>query len=277
MALSIGVDLGGTKIIAALVKDGQAIRKFKCNTHAELGKKAVLYNLFLAMDFVYDKKVESIGIGVAGVVNDGKVVFSPNLKLTGADLAKILKKKYKVPVSVENDAHCFTVGEALFGAGKDFGVVVGVTLGTGIGSGIVMDNLLYNGKSGAIELGHTTINFDGPKASSGIKGTLEGYCGGYYFKKNFGKSAKDLYDDARLGKKAALKKWEKYGQLLAVGIANIVNTLDPEIVVVGGSIANAWKFFYKSMNKEIKKRAVTKVIIKKRELENSTVIGAALI
>ena len=279
MKYKIGVDAGGTKIIAGLIdQHNNIVRIIKMPTQAKLGKAVVINKIKAAVDFVRHKKVKRIGVGVAGTVDDkGRVLLSPNLPLKNVKIKKILEDTFKVKVKVDNDVNCFTIGESYLGKGKRFENFVGLALGTGIGGGIIINRRLYRGKGGAGEFGHISVDPKGPRCRCGNRGCLESFAGGKSIKRIYGKSSEQLYKEA-LGKdKDAIKAFRKIGKMLGIGISDITNALDPEAVIVGGSIAKAWKFFEKDMKKEVKKRAVSDTKILKSSMKNAVVLGAGLL
>jgi glucokinase len=169
------------------------------------------------------------------------------------------------------------------GAGRGAEIVFGITLGTGVGGGIVINNKIYRGATGsAVEAGHMTIKFDGLKCSCGNLGCLEAYCSEKFFKKK-GISPKEAAKKAKAGNKFALKIFKDYGKNLGVGLSNIINLLDPEIIVLGGGISKASKFFLEETKKETKKRTISPlskkyVKIKIAKLgEIAGALGAALL
>ena len=195
-----------------------------------------------------------------------------------------LEKKIPLPVWVENDASCFALAESLIGAGKNYSVVLGITLGTGLGGGLVINQKIFKGKGGASELGHTILDFHGPKCECGNAGCLEQFVG----KKGLARLAKQhhfatkegaaLYRLAQDGNKKALRIWQVLGSFLGIGLVNAINVYDPEIIVLGGGISQAGKFFKKAMESEIKRRSFLKPgLIKVSQLKKGGVIGAALL
>ncbi|MBW2980174.1 ROK family protein [Candidatus Woesearchaeota archaeon] len=284
MKYIIGVDIGGTNIRAGLVApNGKITSKIKARTETKKGQKAVLRKIIDIIETFPIKKVDSIGLGVPGMIDakNGIVKYSPNLPLKNVNIRKLIEKEFKKPVFVDNDANCFTLAEAKYGAAKNKKNVIGLTLGTGVGSGIVIDGKLYHGRGNAAELGHTTINFNGPKAKCGNNGCVESYVSirgilnrvkGLYIK-----NPKELFELAEQKNKKALKLWQDTGSYLGVAIANFANIFDPDAIVIGGNIANAWKFFSKEMNKTIKKRALVKDIkvIRSKLGEDAGILGAA--
>jgi len=283
MKYTIGVDLGGTNIRAGLVLNNKIIKKTEVKTEASKGKNTVIKNLVKAVNNVMTKDVVGIGIGSPGPLDyrKGLIIRTKNIPLKKVNLKKLLEKKFKIPVVVDNDANCFTLGEALYGSGKNYDCVIGITIGTGVGGGIIVDKEIFHGRMNAGELGHTTIKFDGIKCNCGNIGCLEEYVSARgimrIVKGLNAKTPLDVYNLALKGNKKATKVFEKMGFYLGIAVTNFVNIFDPDIIIVGGKISNAWKFFSKSMKKTIKKRCVVnknpKIV--KSKLKHAAILGAA--
>ena len=277
----IGVDLGGTNIKTALVtQKGKIIKKYETKTEAKKGTKTVINNIVNAIETVKVNNVAGIGIGCPGPLNykSGTVLNPVNLPFRNVPLKNILAKKLKLPVYLDNDANCFTLAEATFGQGKPYDAVVGLTLGTGVGSGIVINKKIYHGKGNAAEFGHSTINYDGPKSRCGNHGCIETHIGarGIITIHNHKGNPFLIYKQALEGNKKAIKTYEKMGYYLGIGLTNIIYALDPDIIVIGGKISNSWKYFSKSMNKTIKERYFSKPSkIVKSNLKEAGILGAA--
>lgn len=282
MKYIIGVDLGGTNIKAGLVNiNGKIIKKFELKTESKKGSKRVLSNIFKTINEVYSKKVIGIGIGSPGPINykTGTILNPVNLPFRNTGLKKIIQNKYKLPTFLDNDGNSFALAESIFGQGKKFENVVGITLGTGLGGGIVYNKEIYHGRNNAAELGHITINYDGPKSRCGNDGCIETYVAARGIKSIFNKKGSDpfkIYKLALNGNKQAIKTFIKMGNFLGIGLTNIMYALDPDIIVVGGKISNSWKFFGKSMNDSIKRRYFNKPCpVVKSKLEDAGILGAA--
>lgn len=277
----IGVDLGGTSIKAALVSQkGKIIKKCEIPTEAEKGAKAVISNIISSIEKVKDGKILGIGIGSPGPMDYKKgVITNPvNLPFKNVPLKKIIKNKFNVSVFLDNDAKCFTLGEAVFGKGKKCGNVVGITLGTGFGCGLVVNKKIYHGRGNATEFGHTTIKHDGIKSKSGNDGSIEEYVAARGITTLFdGKaSPKEIYNLALKRNKKAIEAYNKMGYYLGIGLTNIIYAFDPDMIIVGGKISNAWAFFHKAMEEEIKKRYFSKPCkIVKSGLKDAGILGAA--
>lgn len=255
----IGIDIGGTTIIFALLKGKKIVKTKKINTPKS--KKGLIKVLIKNIkELKGDLKIKGIGIAVAGVLDKEKekILNSPNLKyLNNFLLAEVLRKKLRLKVTMENDANCFTLGEAILGVGRDKKIVFGITLGSGVGGGIVIDSEIYQGAfGGAGEIGHTTIKFDGIKCKCGNFGCFEEYCGKRFFQRKK-VSSKELAKRAEKGDKRAKEIFKEYGGYLGIGIANVVNILEPDIIVIGGGIAKAQKHFLEEAKKEAKKRILS--------------------
>jgi glucokinase len=283
MRYYLGIDVGGTNIRAGLVRNGKLCSKIKLRTEAKKGKKAVIENIIKAIKSFDLKDVSAIGLGVPGLVdaNKGIVKYSPNLPFNNTQLVSEIKKKVRKKIFIENDANCFTLSEAFYGAGKGKNIVIGLTLGTGFGSGVVINGKSYRGRGHALELGHTTINFDGPRSKCGNDGCVETYVSirgilnrvkGIYIK-----NPRELFELAEQKNKKALKLWKETGFYLGVAIANFINSFDPDIIVVGGNVAKAWNFFNKEMTKTLRKRAIIKgvKVVKSKLGDNAGILGAA--
>ena len=272
--------MGGTNIKAALVtKKGKVIKDYEAATEAEKGARTVVNNIISAINEVKSGKILAIGIGSPGPMDYKKgVIANPvNMPFRNVPLRRILQKKFSLPVFLDNDANCFALGEAIFGSGKKYQNVVGITLGTGVGGGVIIDKKIYHGRGNAAELGHMTIKFDGLKARSHNHGDIEEYVSARGVRRIFGGSdPHSIYKLALQGNKKAIKTFKEMGYCLGIGLANIIYAFDPDIIVVGGKISNSWKFFSKAMYNTVKKRYFTAPCkIVKSNLKNAGILGAA--
>jgi len=290
MKYIIGVDVGGTKIKTILMnKDGKIFREIKINTEANKGKNKVIENIVKSINFVSGdvKKllIIGVGIGVPGLLNENKdrVLKLPNIKgFNNINLKKILEDRTKLKIKLENDASCMALGEFNFGHGKGLNNLVCITLGTGVGGGIIIDRGLYYGNNYAGEFGHIIIEKNGLKCNCGGKGCLEEYVSVRGIKraaKKLGLKEKNvikIQEIAKKGKKKAKNVYENVGRNLGIGLSNIVNVLDPELIVIGGGISNAGDILLKPAVKELNKRTFFNPgKLKKVKLKsNSGAIGA---
>lgn len=279
-----GIDLGGTNLkIGIFSLEGELLKSWKTSSkplkNPENIQSAILNEL---MRFEEYSDIKAIGIGVPGLVtNDGIVIESPNFPdWHEVNFTKILGNTLTIPVRIENDANLFAIGEGFAGSAKDCKNFVGITLGTGVGGGIILDGKIYRGTKGmAGEIGHIVIHPSGPICSCGKKGCLEAYCSATAIKKMMEQQtqlileAQDIAGLAMKGDKTAKKIFEKTGYHLGIGIATIVNLLDVEMIVVGGGVSNAWKLLEKEIQKGFEehtfKTHLEKVQIKKSLLEDN--------
>lgn len=222
-----------------------------------------------------DMRIIAAGVGTPGAVEKptGKVFgSSPNVpSLIGVSLKELLQKELGMPVVVDNDANLATLGEAVNGAGKGYRSVLGLTLGTGIGGGFVVDGELYRGEHGsALEVGHTVIDYDGRICNCGKTGCIEAYASGAALikqanelgREQFGEDAKSfdkanqLFEASRGGYIPALTAIDEGIKALSSGIANLINTLDPGCVVIGGGVMFGYKDHWKELENQISEKVV---------------------
>ena len=259
----IGLDIGGTKILGALFdENGVSKKKEKRKTKASEGLEVVQKEIIKTIDNLLAgikiKEIEAIGIGIPGLVDrEGTITFSPNLPFRNYELAKILEKRYKVPVFIGNDVNVATVGEWMFGSGKGKKNVLGVFVGTGIGGGIIIENELYIGKNGAAgEIGHINLDPNGPFCGCGSRGCLESLASKTAIQKEIetriyrGEESlilKSLKENGILKsgplRDAYLKKdvvvveaVSKAAENLGRGLASLANIFNPEVIVLGGGV-----------------------------------------
>lgn len=277
--LFIGLDLGGTNIHVGLVTRKGAIKKeITTPTEAWKGKTAVLKNIENAIQPLMQFKPKGIGIGAPDCdFKTGKIGKCVNIPLSNFNLVGFIKKKFKIKAKADNDANCFALGEALFGAGRNYKDIVGITLGTGFGSGIIIDKKVYHGKGRAGELGHLTINFSGPKCNCGNIGCIEEYVSVRAVTRAYGssKTPLEVYHLALKGDQKAIKTFEDFGFYLGVALASVVNTFDPDVVIIGGNMAKNWDMFSQKMFQTFNERKFLDAKIVRSNLKNSGVIGAA--
>lgn len=281
MGSVIGIDLGGTTIKAGLVSlSGRIIKKYEGATEAKKGTKTVINNIISVINEVKSGKISGIGIGSPGPMDykNGIITNPVNLPFRNVPLKKIIQKKFSLPVFLDNDAKCFTLAEAVFGQGKKYENVVGITLGTGFGCGLVINKKIYHGRSNATELGHATIDYNGIKSKSRNNGSIEEYAAARGITRLFDNKTepKEIYNLALKGNKKAIQAYEKMGYFLGIALTNVAYTLDPDIIVVGGKISNSWKFFSKAMYNTVKERYFTNPCkIVKSNLKDAGSLGSA--
>ena len=269
----IGVDLGGTKITAGAVQGGKVIRKVTEPVNPLASKDDVVRHILKVISRVFDSRVKGIGIGTPALVDSKGILYeSVNIKsFEQVQLKKAIQQKFGVKVSIENDANCFALGEKHFGHGRKCADVVGLIIGTGVGAGIVLGDKLYPGANGAAgEFGKIPyLEYD-----------LEYYCSGKFFMFEYGQRGEDLFIKALHGDKKAKRIFKEYGAHLGKLISVVTNSVDPSVIVLGGSVSKSYKFFKESMNESMKKSIYNKVYknikIKVSEnTENMAILGAA--
>lgn len=273
------MDVGGSKISGVLFDGHKVIGDYTLSTprdnfnHLLIMLKAVCEPL-LEIARKNKIKVKGVGLGVAGVINskEGVVLKSPNIAFIDKKaIVKELEKIISLPVRINNDANCFVRAEAKIGAGEKFNNVYGLTLGTGIGGGWWMGGKIYEGAHGAAnEVGHMVINLSEKVDLEGAYHNL--------MRNNPEKVANDAYSGDRL----AIKVYEEFGGLLGVSFANIINLLDVEAIIIGGSVAESADLFLDAAKKIMIKYSVfpeaKKIKIMKGKLGAlAGAIGAAMI
>lgn len=269
----IGIDIGGTKISAINMKSHETVKSAQQDTGAGRPLQDILESLFSTIREVWTDDVSAIGIGVPGIldVDAGRIISINNIKsFNGLELKSAVEEKFNVPVYVNNDANCFALSEAYFGAGVGYKNIIGITLGTGVGGGVVIDSKVYSGNLGAAgEFGCMPY----------LDSTYEEYCGSRFFEKNYNKSGKELYDLAVKGDPEALKAFDEHGYHLGQLITQIMFFIAPRAIIIGGSISGAYKFFEPALRRMLKEFSIPiiaeHVLILPSELKDSGVLGAA--
>ncbi len=269
----IGVDLGGTKVSVGVVSGDAVVKMVKRPVPSREPADVVLNSIMDAMAEVIDETVAGIGCGVPSVVDvaEGVVLDVGNIpSWKEVHLKAALEDRFGLPAWINNDANAFVVGEHVYGKARGYRNVVGMTLGTGLGTGVVIDGRLYNGANcGAGELG--MIAYRG--------GLLEDWCAGPFFPREFGVGADELHRRARAGDPEAVQAYERYGRELAEGVMIALYAFDPEILVFGGSISSAFDLFEAPMRAAFATfeypRSIERLVIAASDLDNAAVLGAA--
>lgn len=250
MRMILGVDVGGTKIAAGLVSSTGKVSRFATRpTESGRGGKYVLATIRKMIAERVDRSVTAIGVGIAGQIDHERGVLrtSPNLPsgFKNLRLAELLHREFGLPVAIENDARCFALAEATYGAGKKYNHVVGMTLGTGVGGGIVKDRVLVRGANNtAGEIGHTTVNLRGANCSCGQRGHLEAHASVSGMARQYRALTQRTIDAHeiealfRRADKHALRIVKEGAHALAVGLTNVLVCANPDCVVLGGGLAN---------------------------------------
>ncbi len=305
---AVGVDLGGTNIKIGIVSDkGKLVKSISIKTEADCGPKTVIANIIKGVETIISKnklKIQGIGIGCPGVVSikKGIVENAPNLPgWKNVKLGPIIKEKFGYKVHLENDANAAAIGELMFGAGKKFDSFVMVTLGTGVGGGIVFNKKIFRGEFGAAgEIGHISIDVNGPKCNCGSTGCIEAYAGNSYLKEQIRGELKG-YPDSKVWKliendlsivspriiqaaseqKDAYAKFviERMGKQLGAALASLSNLLDISTFIIGGGVAGFGKPLLGSTRKTISERVLLplrqRVLVIPAKLQNEAGIKGA--
>jgi len=311
----IGVDLGGTNIKFGIVSErGEVLYKKLLSAQAKLGRDAILNNLNKAIEksLTYaDKKrirIEGIGVGSPGTVNleSGKIEGScPNMpQMVNANLKRWLSSYFKFPIYVDNDANVMALAEFKFGAAKGYKDAFCLTIGTGIGGGIILDGKLFHGSNFAgAEFGHMSICYNGRKCRCGGIGCLETYASAPAMVKDTKRllhrnrksivhklikedlnrlTAEVIFQAERKGDALASGVINQACAYLGAGIASAVNLLNPQVVVIGGGVSEGGKSFIRRIENEVTTRAfpsaTRKLKVVKAKLGNDAgFIGAAIL
>ncbi len=290
----IGIDIGGTKIHGTLVRKGRIVERVHV-LHEKRTREAVLEVMLRTVEtlqrFTRGYKIKGIGIAVPSALDEkrGTLLSAPNFPaLKGLRLREWLERRLRIPVRLENDARCFVKGaRASFpsrsGRRKNMPVIVGLTVGTGLGGGILVDNKILDGAHDmAGEIGHTVLFPKGQRCVCGQRGCLEMYASRKFLLRMSGQEPKPLAELAFSGNRKARKIYELLGYYLGLGIANIVNIIDPEAVVLGGGITNSHRLFLPVARKAasahiISPRAKHIPIIPAENIDDAGALGAAML
>ncbi len=268
MAYYVGIDLGGTNIKAGVVSEkGELLNKVSIKTNADRPMEEIITDMgnlakqAIEEAGIAESDVSAIGIGSPGTPDNkaGTLVYATNLPFVNAPMRKIIRSVIDLPVYIDNDANCAAMAESVSGAAADVADSVTITLGTGIGAGVIINNRIFSGFNQAgSEFGHHVIMVNGQQCSCGRKGCFEAYASASALVritkeaaeahpdsklndviKDLGKvNGKVAFIAQRMGDKAADEVIDKYTDYLADGLANAINTFMPEVLVVGGGICN---------------------------------------
>jgi glucokinase len=269
----IGIDLGGTNIRGGIVEDNTLKNIVSKKVNSKGSAEEVRDDLFSLTDQLFNNRVKAIGIGVPGLVNRKEkmvydVVYIPSWKRV--PLQQWMEDRYKVPVFINNDANCFAVGEFHFGKGKGYNSMIGVTLGTGLGGGLIIQKKLYEGESGgAGEFGMVDY----------LDKTVEYYASGQFFQNVYHLNGEEVFKKAQAGDEEALTMYEELGKHIGNAVKIMLYALDVELIIIGGSVRYAFPYFSKTMWEQIRtfgfQKAAQNVRVEISELENAGILGAA--
>lgn len=269
----LGIDLGGTNIRLGKVFDGAVVRHHAQRISSKAEEDVILGEMYQAIETVLDDEVAAIGCGVPSVVDlDTGIVYAveniPSWKQM--PLKQKLEERYGLPVLVNNDANLFALGEYRFGKGRSTRNMVGMTLGTGLGVGVILDGRLYCGANcGAGEIGSIPYR----------DGALESYCSGEFFERATGESGDAVFEMAQQGDETALELFDTFGYELGQAVMTVLYAYDPDLIVLGGSVAEAYSLFERSLQRRLRdfdfQHILEKVTITYSEIEHVALLGAA--
>ncbi|MGN0026600.1 MAG: ROK family protein [Clostridium sp.] len=300
----VGVDLGGTKIYTALVDlDGNIIKEVTVKTEAQKGDTVVLDKIIKTIDDVLIgtdiDEIKAIGVGSPGPldVENGLIVYTPNLPFKNFNIVKPIKEKYKIDTYLDNDANVATLSEYMFGAGKGSKNMVYVTVSTGIGGGAILNGSLFRGStSNALEIGHITVMKGGPRCGCGNTGCAEALASGTAIMKRAKEAieskvetslknyeevtAKEVFLEAEKGDKVSKDILNDALSYLGITISNIANSFDPDKIIIGGGVSEAGRIVFDKIDYEMERRCL-KTIYNNCKIEKAVlgskagVLGAA--
>jgi glucokinase len=285
----LGIDIGGTNlVVGSVAEDGSVLQATDSEpTHAEAGATDVLDRLVAlagraierTRQEVPDAEILGVGVGAPGPLDtrSGVVLLTPNLGWVNMPLRQIIHDRLGLPAALDNDANCAVLGEWWVGAARGSRHAIGITIGTGIGGGLILDGRLYHGASDvAGEIGHTTIDTEGRRCKCGNYGCLEAYASGpnialraiealeagaesrlpgYVAGDLRQLTAQTVYQAAQDGDELALEVVNDTAKFLGVGIGNLLNVFNPEVVVVCGGVTLAGDHLFVPMRREVARRA----------------------
>ena len=308
MTLTIGVDIGGTKIAAGVVdEDGDILTRTRRRTPSRDFDAVQNIVVDAVNELAARHTIEAVGVGTAGFIDStrSRVMLAPNLGWVDAHLRLAIEKSTDLRAVIENDANAAAWGERRFGAGKGAGDMIAITVGTGIGGGLILDGTLYRGPHGmAAEVGHMIVEPDGRPCGCGQRGCWEQYGSGNALVRQARILASDFREDAaillelgdgtpegvqgahiteaaRLGDKVALEAFAVTGGWLGRGMATLAAVLDPEVFVIGGGVSEAGDLLFvptrKSFLEHLSGREIREVPgVRLAELGNDAgIVGAA--
>lgn len=271
---TIGIDLGVNYLLGILSDlEGNVVSQKEAR-YKKMSYEAIEAKLFETIDELMAAAPESphgivgIGVGVPGIVDKGgEILLAPNLNWKNLNLKNVLEEKYELPVIIENEANAGAYGEKKFGAGKECENIIYVSAGIGIGVGLILNGSLYKGANGfSGEMGHMTIQVDGPKCRCGNQGCWELFASEQalidraekmgIFPEQADFDLSDLLKLAEQGDEQTIKLFEQTGDYLGVGINNIINTFNPQQVIIGNRMATSKEWLEKSLTNRVANQAL---------------------
>ncbi|NNU88076.1 ROK family protein [Geobacillus sp. MR] len=298
---AIGLDLGGTKILTALMdKSGDIICKFECETLADQGEKVVIERVLSSIQQVLDtskinqSRVRGIGVATAGVIDSkkGEIVVANNLGWRNVPIGRLIYDRFGIPVNLSNDANAAVIAEWIWGAGSGKQNLIYITVSTGIGAGIISNGHLITGvDNSAGEFGHISIESNGHLCSCGNRGCLETLASGTaiariarerlingetseYLSSRVNDvldiTAKEIGEAAKYGDPFSIKLLNEVGYYLGIGVTNLIHLFNTEVIIFGGGVMNADEILLPIIRKTVQERGI-RAMVEKVKIEKSTV------
>lgn len=271
MSCYIGIDLGGTSIKGGRIESGKIVRNEVFLVNQEGSQQSIFLDICELIDKLWTENIEGIGFAVPAVIDfaNGTIYGLSNIpQFNGFAIQYALEKKFGVPVKIQNDANCFVLGEKYFGEAKDYLNVVGLITGTGTGAGIIIDGKLHNGEHyGAGELGMIPYLDD----------CYEAYCSGQFFTSAYQVSGEEMANRAMSGSPEAISAFYNYGLHLGNLINLICYIIDPQIIIIGGSVSKSFCLYESGLSESMKQfyfNHLEKVKIKTSVMKDIAIYGA---
>ncbi len=269
----LGIDIGGTNIRVGLVENKVIRRIESIKVNKEGSEAEIIDDLNLLIGKFANEKIAAICIGVPSLVDAERGIIYDATNIPAWKKVKLKEKieaKNNIPVYINNDANCFVLGEKYFGQVKNYKNIVGLVIGTGLGSGLILNNHLYEGNNyGAGEFG--MIQYKDKN--------YEYYCSGQFFKNEYGLTGEEVFRLAEMGEEKGLNIFDHFGNHLGEAIKMILFAVDPEVIVLGGSVTKSYRYFKNSMwdsvNKFSYNHSLHELKIMVSRINHSAILGAA--
>jgi len=265
--------MGATNLRAGLVEEEQLIEIETVAIDQSGGVDPIIEQIADCISEIKTPETESIGIGVPSVVDVKRGIVYDVINIPAwkeVHLKEILEERFNIPVYINNDANCFVVGEKYFGRAQGYHSVIGVTIGSGMGSGVILDGKLYSGPNcGAGEIGMVPYK----------ESIMEQYTSGQFFESFYDTSGTEIFNRVQNGDRQALNAYSDFGYHVGKAMKTIMYMYDPEIIILGGSISEAYPYFEDSMMREIEDfgfpQSLEKLEIKVSKQQHIAILGAA--
>jgi len=296
----IGIDVGGTNVKMGLIdntgkviaRDTFETKKYSKNKNKLINALVISTNALLDDNAIARKNVLGVGVGMPGLIDPQQGIVKILTNMPGwknVQLKKILEDKLSLRVMIDNDVNLITLGEWKYGAGKGYSDLVCLTMGTGVGGGLILNNSIYRGAGFAAgEVGHIPLNEKGPACACGGEACFERYVGNQYILqkviklfKNKNLRLEDVFDLANKGNVRAIEFWNDIGRHTGHALVGIINLLNPRLIIIGGGVSKSYAYIIKVIKKEVNKRAMRlqsgMVKITRAKLDTDATLFGALV